>query len=635
MNGLLHRLSALAASVMAATGAWAFSIDLRTASISVEDENNASQKLAAEELEHHLRLVCPDRKPNNQKAFFIGKAPSSKLAAPGEYWSYAMAVGGRIYLWGDDSAGRNGSLFATYLFIEDVLGVRWVRPGEDGIVCKPMKTAGVDDKWRRRYRPPLELSRLRCFEDGGFSGSAYFIPNALRMPETRGREFGRQMKVWLRRMRHENRAGFTYGHAFVNWNRRYLHEHPDYLALDENGRRGLPNAMTAEAHSRVQPCLSSPGAQEQIIADWIAAGARKYLNICPNDSMNHCRCRACCAWDADLPGEDFNANKSDRYLRFCNEIAARARARRKDVVVVTYIYSNWRHPPRREKVRFPDNVLAGIVPSLEEDSCKLIEAWRAAGLKAYFVRPNYLCYTGAVPRGYERHLCEDFRSNFALGMVGVDHDHFSRHGVMDFEYYALARMMADPKLPFETIENEFLSQFGVAEKDMREYYARIRKRGEADLRRRIDAPPGKRKADRVLDDSLLSLSPYEAHNEHELRTDFALLEKALGRRGLGEAERRRIEEVRLRHQHAILTGRFVKFSQGGEDRAKFNELGHKLLEFRIRHMDDMPDNWGSVMRGFPVECRLWIKTRWYHAEHPEVSTYPKPTADDLPQLPLP
>ena len=63
---------------------------------------------------------------------------------------------------------------------------------------------------------------------------------------------------------------------------------------------------------------------------------------------------------------------TDRYLNFWNRITARARAIRPDVKVVTYIYSYYRHPPRRERIEYPDNMLFGLVPTMLDD----YRAWK-------------------------------------------------------------------------------------------------------------------------------------------------------------------------------------------------------------------------------------------------------------------
>ena len=41
-----------------------------------------------------------------------------------------------------------------------------------------------------------------------------------------------RMKLWVKG------RDWSFGHAFVNWNERYLGSHPEYLAMQESGERG-------------------------------------------------------------------------------------------------------------------------------------------------------------------------------------------------------------------------------------------------------------------------------------------------------------------------------------------------------------------------------------------------------------
>ena len=53
--------------------------------------------------------------------------------------------GDKVYFWGDDAWGgsltadrtRCGTLSAVYAFLENELGVKWIRPTDAGIVCEP------------------------------------------------------------------------------------------------------------------------------------------------------------------------------------------------------------------------------------------------------------------------------------------------------------------------------------------------------------------------------------------------------------------------------------------------------------------------------------------------------------------
>ena len=603
----------MAASVIAAPET--VEIDLVTARIEVADRKHPTHKLAAEELEKHLLLIVGERRPAKDGfAFVIGsKAPGGKDAP--EWTSLAELTSNAIYFRGDDGKpekgkkrikARHGSLFAMYGFLEKVLGVKWVRSGDDGIIYKNMKAVKVPSNWNYSFFPPLELSNFRA-KDRTFAWKEKWekaTPGPLRISSETAMKRAKDDVMWMLRQRHQTRNKFWYAHAFVDWNPKYIHSHPEYLALDEKGVRGNPKGPKYDGE-RVQLCLSNPAVQNQIISEWLASGTNLFLNVSPNDSGNHCRCEKCCSWDVDLPDENFKAHKSDRYVKFWNILISKARKYRPDVQLVAYIYANWRLPTRREKIEYPDNFVGGIVPSIYEDSTPLIDEWVKRGMKRYFVRPNYLCYGCAMPRGLERFLFEDYKANYKQGMMGIDEDNWKRGRLMDFERYVIARAIAEPNLDFAVVEAEFLSQFGAAAPEMGEYYRRARERGEA-ARLEIVKKSGGRKI-KALDDSLLSGSAFAGHTEADLDGDLAVIARALAKDGLSDAERRRVRGMQLVVEHAKLALRFVTLSTAGHAESDFRNAGEDLLAFRLKHGDEMEENWGALFRAYPVEVRLWMR----------------------------
>ena len=600
-----------------ASGKNSLEIDLATARIEIADKKHPTHKLAARELEKHLALIAGERRPSKKGvAFVIGRKAPGAEDAP-EWTSKAAVSTEAVYFWGDDGVERDGkgrikprhgSLFAMYGFLEKVLGVKWVRSGDEGIVFKAQKKASVPSDWTYSFYPPLELSNFRA-KARTFAWKEKWekaTPGPLRISSETAMRRSEDDALWMLRHRHQTRDKFSYGHAFVHWNPKYIHSNPEFLALDAEGVRGNPKGPKYDGE-RVQLCLSNPAVQDRIIDDWLAGGTNRYLNVCPNDSKRHCRCAECRKWDADADGESFDETKSDRYVKFWNILVSKARKYRSDVQLVTYIYANWRLPTRRERIEYPDNFVGGIVPSIYEDSTPLIDAWIKRGMKRYFVRPNYLCYGCAMPRGLERFLFEDFKLNFKQGMMGIDEDNWKRGRLMDFERYVLARAIAEPELDFADVEREFLSQFGAAAPEMGEYYQRVRERGEA-ARLVIVKRTGGRKI-KALDDSLLSGSAFEGHTEADLDGDLAVIAKALAKDGLSAAERKRVDGMRLVVEHAKLALRFVTFSTAGHSDADFRKAGEELLAFRLKHNEEMAECWGALFRTFPVEVRLWMRMK--------------------------
>ena len=572
---------------------------------------------ARTELELHLSLAAgrefraAQEVPELTIALGV-KAPGA--AEPEAFTSYAKLVGNRLYLWGDDKRCP-GTLFAVYGFLEEILGVVWTMPGDANIVVPQSECAKIPSSWTWSYRPPLRRGMMR----GGMivknpkDRNSNLPPKALRRTPEQIKQSIRDTARWKMRQKMFIREVMPFGHAFLNWNDRYRDTHPEYLALQANGERGTAKKGTRAAHY-MKLCVSNEDVVDVIVANYVKAGKPKYYNICPNDGYSFCRCEKCKALDCPETDDERNlkfskaVNLSDRYVNFWNRIAKKIVAIRPDVILNTYAYSCYRNPPRRERIAYPDNMNFGMVPSQEDDNLAQIRAWKAKGLKHFLLRPNYLCYYGWIPRGYERFFLENYKMNYREGMIGTDYDG-SPHGEMTaFECYAIARVLQNPEITFEKVEKEFLSQYGAAAPKMKEYFDRVRERNEKALYMKQRYNAGGKEA--VLDDSLLAGTVVGANPTAELEKDELILQEALKTPGLSAAELRRVKAMSVLPRHAILSRDF-RFSFDSEKTGTmapdFVEKGLKLLDFRIREVQPCitPINWGPTFRLYPFEVKYW------------------------------
>lgn len=570
--------------------------DLFRARIVPPEALTAETKAAERELVKHLKLIAGWERDGDGVQFVLGKPPDGE-PAPAAFESCYAARDGRIYLWGDDShpggKQRHGTLFAVYGFLDEALGVKWVLPGDEGIVCPPRSTFSLPEGVRR-HRTSLGMMTMRSGNPEAYLTGALtnrmFAPAELQFSHAEAAETLSAYKGWLLRMRHQRRDFYQYCHAFTKWRERFLPEHPEYFGYDPvygAKRFGLRALENPRLYGQEKLCLSNPAVADQIIADWVAAGKPRFWNVCPNDgSPGFCQCENCLKLDEPRPGEKFNYhhadyNFSDRYLWFWNRIAERARKLRPDVTLVTYIYSFYRHAPRRERIACPDNFLAGVVPQLGDDYLRLWDEWRAVGLKRFFMRPNYLCYSSPFPRGIERFLYRNFHDGLRYGIVGVDYDGGETTPQLEFEHYVVGRQLSRPDLPFETIEAEFLSQYGAASNTVRRYVASVRERGErllADDRfRGLSA--------KVLDDSLLGGATVNGYTREALESDLALM-RSVDRNGLSRDEARRIDRLQVRIEHQLLTYDFF-IAGAAKDAARLDAAGRRLYAFRLAHRRDL------------------------------------------------
>ena len=376
-------------------------------------------------------------------------APGERAA--GAFESRGKLCGDTLYLWGDDGTAkkpRPGTLFALYTFL-GAEGFRWTRPGDAGTKV-PSVAKPVPAGFSFSYSPPLLFGRLRnpkpetilAFKER--LGERFSPADAERLRAENER--------WLLRMRLFNRGKIPHGHAFRDWQAKYLATHPEYLGLSGDGTRGVK----AKNADRAKLCLSNPDVVAQIVADWRAAGRPEYWNVCPNDgSPGFCTCSGCRALDVPKPGEKPMEHLTDRYVDFWNRLAREMAKERKDVKLVTYLYQRYRLPPRRRKVERPDNMVFGLVPHLDDDVKADFAAWRRAGLKAFFVRPNHLFPSSGSTEGKGRAIYDALSFYLSNGALGADYDALTGFDGIAFEAYVVARLLSDPTLAFERLQDEF------------------------------------------------------------------------------------------------------------------------------------------------------------------------------------
>ena len=572
---------------------------------------------ARADLELHLALIAGGAfRPATEKpelTIVLGK-PAPEAGEPAAFTSYAKLVGDRLYLWGDDRR-YPATEFAVYGFLEKNLGVVWPMPGDDNIVAPRADRVRMPVGWSWSYSPPLKSGFMRggSNKKGGKDEHEQLLPKELR--RTQEQIDADNLAIWRWRLRNKMFmcVQLPFGHAFTKWNDLYYDTHPEYLALQANGERGTSKKGSPLANG-MKLCVSNEAVVDRIVENYVKAGKPKYWNVCPNDGYAFCRCEKCKALDCPLTDDERDlkmsqkVNLSDRYVNFWNRIAKKLVAIRPDVMINTYAYSCYRDPPRRERIAYPDNMCFGMVPSQEDDNLKQIRDWKARGMKHFRLRPNYLCYSGWIPRGYERFFFENFKMNLREGMIGTDYDGRPRGEVTAFECYALIRVHQDTEVSFEQVEREFLSQYGKAAPKMKEYYDRVRARNEKALYAKQRHAAGDKEV--VLDDSLLVGTVMGANPPEELEKDEAILLEALKTPGLTDAERRRVRAMSVLPRHAMLTREF-RLAYDGFDVKKiapdFVEKGLRLMDFRIKEVKPVttPINWGPTFRSFPFEVRYW------------------------------
>lgn len=397
-------------------------------------------------------------------------------------------IGSNLYIVGRD-AGQDdwtdltdcqpGTLFGVYHFLEDVLGVRWLWPGESGVFAPGTATLTVlalnitfgPAMSQRKYRTP----RIGLYL-GGSTTYGFGVP-VLPASATRRNELALEELRWLRRMRMGTRKSPSFAHSFTQWWTTYGTTHPEYFADLLPGR-----TQPHPAADRVKLHANSAAVWQQRVNEWVAAGAGSNLNICPNDSRSHCVCSACMSWDrpAQSPEIVFDSSDAllgDRYARFYTEIANRVKVINPNTTVYGYAYDTYRNAPLEATV--PDNVALAYVPGAPSDTTldgiaeteTNVLGWIAHGCTQMYLRPNWMLSAHSGPFWPTRRLGEHLKRMTASGNIkGFDSDSScSSYAGFGFYYYLVCRLIADPTLEVDAIIDEYCSAFGSAGPRVRDY----------------------------------------------------------------------------------------------------------------------------------------------------------------------
>lgn len=476
----------------------------------VTDENPAPQvQDAVEELNYwikrisgaELKVTTTDQFDASQPYIAVGVSALTKENG----WSetpFAQEEArifiepGRIGLVGNDATpyeeiSWTGTYYAVLEFIQKSLNARWIWPGELGEIFEHRETIAVEPatwSWkptitlnrdlRNSFGPREEPRRILSFEN--HLGRTLDFEASVALFDQHNR--------WLKRERMNKPSNVRFGHAFSDWWENYHENHLDWFAQP-------PEGAPIRGGKGVKLNLSNPEVQEQIISLWKAAWeknpkANQYLNVAPNDSRGFDTRPETRAWDAPemqklSDKEIFSSDiaiVSDRYAKFWNILARRAREIDPKVMVSTYAYRNYRKPPLATE-KLEENIIIGYVggEGYYPDERFIVEEWKKwADLGATMAwRPNLLHCGGGAPYLYSRQLAEDFKFFHENALRSSDFDSLVGFwSVQGLNYYVLAELHSRPETSYETLADEFFSAFGPAKEAIRDYHTFFEKNTE-------------------------------------------------------------------------------------------------------------------------------------------------------------
>jgi hypothetical protein len=607
--------------------------------IVIPDSASAVESFSALELKKHLDLVFgTDISISSQSActnfsekVFIGKhfLSSEEQLKPEE--AVYVIKGHCIYIYGDDVINRRcnhpdggnlkdkaltealdlvynrtGTLFSVYSFLENELGIRWIKPGDQGIFFPDRKSLTLPDK-TVRWTPSMIQRNIRTglFDADELTLYGKYAPEAFHPSESEALRKRIDVLTWMRRMRMGRSVNIRFSHAYTSYWEKYKDKCPDIFALNGRGERKPVGRI-----ERVKMCPSDYKLPQIVVGEWLENAKRDpYINSgsisgCENDSDGYgddewCHCDSCMSLDARKPGEKLTDYVTDRYVHLWNAILKEARKHNPEVIVTGYAYENMLQPPRREKL--DDGILIEFIPRMGGNydiTRKLYKGWREAGMKLMMYRPNDMNWEIGLAFGQEERLFQNFKIALENGAIGTDFDSMLGlwDGLSDMAYYILSKGHAEPDASFESLEKEYLDCFGPASEDIAKYYRHWR-----NIFNNKIMPEELRLNDGIntyflewhkLYKLTSRIDEFYSLNDFDITDNY--LKDAAAKSVSGQAGKY-IRRMQLANEHSRLT--FKAFLAGnGKDINKIRESAKNLVDFRIMYKDSIDINWNILFQ---------------------------------------
>ncbi len=445
--------------------------------IVVPETPAAAVKTAARELQEHLSKVTGaaipivsenEADPDTPQialgptTVFAQQAEGLNLEALPPDTIVMKRVGNNLLL-----AGRppRGTLYATYTFLEDVVGCRWWTSTESYLPkTATLKVTELDVQ----HTPPLRY-RGAFYQDsfqGAFAARLKLNGHHHNVPP----EFGGHYRF----------VGFV--HTFFPFlpPSKYFADHPDWYS-EIGGKR------TAE---RSQLCLTNQSMRQEMITVALARLRREpdagFISISQNDWYNQCQCPSCRAV------EEEEGSPAGPLIRFVNAVAEEIEKEFPDVLVETLAYQYTRKPPKHVKprsnvvVRLCSIECSFIQPLANGDHNEAfrrdIEGWSriAPQLFVWDYVTNFSSYI--VPHPNLRVLAPNVRYFTENRVIGLFEQGDSQSNVGDFirmRAWLLAHLMWDPARDEKQLVREYLDgYYGAAAPFLIKYLNVIHDAGE-------------------------------------------------------------------------------------------------------------------------------------------------------------
>lgn len=366
-----------------------------------------------------------------------------------------------------------GTLLATYDFLERFCGVRWYGPAPLNIVVPSERTVSVTGDDVRRSPALKHRSAL----PGG------------NWPFLRGQwgSFSRdQVHLYWRRIRQGGEA-WAANHTFHRSTIQECFQDPEYQSKHPRSQGSqlcyTHPKLIAQVAQMARDFFDGKG---MLPAGWKAAG--DYFAIVPDDNMNLCSCPSCAALVEAGKGHStgfFSSGEMSAYwFSFVNAVAREVGRTHPDKYVATLAYWAYALPPDFD---VEPNVSVApclhtcyypVHPEMKQNDLQFYEAWRKKipapmFLWVYYhhpMEPALIDKWHCFPHVMVHQTAEAMRRFIKDGVRGI----FECGEQDQLEQYVMARIWDDPDVDVDGVIEEFFRlYFGAAGEPLKRFYLRL------------------------------------------------------------------------------------------------------------------------------------------------------------------
>ena len=429
------------------------------ATIVVADDAGFYPRWAAQRLSDFVKKAAGATLPivaeaNAPAGTLISVGHTKMAAAEGittddlKYDGCKLVVKGMVlYLIGRDTAAPDatrarpdiscaqGTVRAVAMFLEDVVGVRWLALGPHGTAVPTKRDITVAGDPARTFVPAVAYCRGR---------SPYRTPMAL---------YANNFRVALK---YKAYGGHSW-EVHVD-DREYFDEHPEYFALLPNGERSRATyseetgLLTRNAHL----CTSNMDVRRIIVDKMRALFDEGYdmVQLGQSDGWAACVCDACMRMDSHLNGTTVTRDRPCEKIWLMHKwILDELYQSHPDKFVNVLVYgpTGW---PSKQLDSLPPNAVMEMAPINEQR----LDAWRGKikYLTTYMYWFDDNCQkSGFVPPLSPQWLQKTLRRYRDIGVMGIKGTPRINWGLGGPSYYAYGKLIGDPDTDVDRLLNDY------------------------------------------------------------------------------------------------------------------------------------------------------------------------------------